>query len=157
MTTQNILSLVSILIGIAGFMYGLWQTFAARRAKELYEWKLSTKGKDIYEIASFLSDHSKTACEEVNSEEFLKLGESNAKMIKHAGLLIAKVEAIAILTWQLIRFCERFDEEHKRDFDKPAIENLDLRIRKLPFMIYISQRLGRSTEVNDPVIRQVNV
>jgi hypothetical protein len=148
---------VSVLIGIAGFVYGLWRTFTARRVKELYEWKLSAKSKDIYEIASLLSDHAKTACEEVNSEEFLKLGESNAKMIRHAGLLIAKVEAIAILTWQLIRFCERFDEEHRRDFGKPAIEDLDLRIRKLPFMIYTSRRLGRSTEVNEPAIKQANI
>ncbi len=128
---QDIWSLVGIIVGLTGIGIGIRQTLCARKSRKLYEEKCLTRIKDACEIIGNLINHATIACQEVKSKEFLRESESNINSIKHVIILTAKIDSIMTLTCQLVRFCERLNEEHQLEYGKLAVADLSSKLRRL--------------------------
>lgn len=154
LSEQDILALVGIIGTFIGVAIAIWQSLRVRKLRKLYEEKCSTRCKDIYDLISHLSNQVTIACKEVKSDEFVREAESNINLVRHVNILTAKVDSIMTLTWQLIRFCERLNEEHQQEFGKPAIEDLSSKLRRLVCIEYIPFGLVELPHPGDSTMEQ---
>jgi len=116
-----VVGVVGVGIGVLGFGLGIYQTRAMRKQSELHKEKCSIRYRDISETVSNLTEHIIVACEIVKSD---CIGKS-----RQCSALSANINSAMSLSRELIRFCNRLDEEYKAEFhdsvDKKTAAHLE--------------------------------
>jgi len=119
------------IVGLAGTALGIYQTLSARRVKSLTREKCSTRCKDLVGIVGSLSGEAAVACE-IAEKDMTRIMDGTYKQgetIRAVSLMNAKVDSLMTLSRQLIRFCERLNEEHEQEFGEPVFSDSDLKER----------------------------
>ena len=111
-----ILSIGSCVIGIAGLIFALIEARGKRKLKTMYEEKSSTRCKDLSTIVESLTGDLRVACNIANTN----CADSTGPCVRLSG----KIDSARGLNQQLIRFCERLNEEHLYEFKHLVDENL---------------------------------
>ena len=141
----NLITIISLGIAVLSLVFAVWQAARSRNLKTLHEEKCGARAKDLFALVSALSDHAHGLCRQVDT---LKSESSvgDESILRILPDLAGKAEAILSLVGQLIRFCERLNDEHLREFRRPAIENLRERLKVLPCMRFIERQLQATVE-----------
>lgn len=115
------LTVIGFVVGIIGLVIALYQTVSARKLRTLYEEKCTTRSKDISSLVADLNDVLADACQFA--------GEQCANE-KGCSRLTAKIDSAMVINRQLIRFCERLNDEHKYEFGYFVDPNLSKNLRR---------------------------
>lgn len=142
------------IFGVGGTMLGIYQTLSARRIKSLVRERCSTRCKDLVGIVSSLSGEAAVACAiaEKDMTRIMDGSYQQAETVRAASLMNAKVDSLMTLARQLIRFCERLNEEHKEEFGVPVFEAAELKAQfaKGPCLGAMSVHLNSGQAVGQP-------
>ena len=114
---------VSIGICILGLVVAVWQTIRERNARQMYRGICVTRCKDLVETVRELADSTSQACK-LKDEHFDDLVAGQPKAIRPLRQLSDQIHGIYLAENQLIRFCERLNEEHREEFGSPIFRDI---------------------------------
>jgi hypothetical protein len=109
------------IFGVVGIAFAIYQTHAMRKQRDFFREKYSIRYKDVSRTVGNLTEHVIGACEIVQKD---CIGKS-----RQCGILSENISSAMSLSLELIRFCERLDEEYKAEFhnniDKGVAKHLE--------------------------------
>jgi uncharacterized membrane protein YccC len=117
------LEAVSIGIGIAGLGAAVWQTIRERNTRHMYREKCETRCKDLVETVRELAYSISHACR-IQNDHLKNIRTNQPDAISPLLGLSNQIHAINVAEKQLIRFCERLNEEHREEFGAPIFPDI---------------------------------
>jgi hypothetical protein len=124
---------ISLVVGAIGALIGAWQTIKARRVRHMSEEKCETRCRDLVHKVKSLSSQVQIACDIVNND-VVKILKGNCELEEIAQpltLITSKIHAIDTLKKELMRFCERLNDEHEKEFGRKIFQDLEADFDKL--------------------------
>ena len=119
----DLVTIVSTLFGLVGVFLAVFQTFAARKAKRVYESHCRARCKDVVDLVRSMSREVIEACTILSLE--IHRPKSNSPInYDLLAVLGARVNGIRLLTSRLCCFCENLNEEHKEQFGKEIFPDM---------------------------------
>jgi len=110
-------------IGIAGLVIAAWQTLRERNTRKMYREKCTTRCKDLVETVRELAGSTSQACR-IKDEHFDDLTAAQPQAIRPLRQLSDQIHAIYLVENQLVRFCQRLNEEHREEFGSPIFVDI---------------------------------
>ena len=111
----NLITIISVLFGILGIGFGIYQIITAQKVKKLYESYCRIRCKNIVDLTRDMAKEVISASRLLNYH--LKKTYSNSVMsCEQIGFLAAKINGVRLLTLRLRGFCESLHEEHQDQF-----------------------------------------
>lgn len=120
------LTIASVVTGVAGLAFALWQFVRARSARRMYREKCATRCRDLVESVKYLARASNEACR-VKEEHFDELMSGQRRpedALRPLRELSDQIHSIDAVRNQLIRFCERLNEEYEEEFGIRVIDRM---------------------------------
>jgi len=160
MNWANLATIISVIVGIIGALFGLISTFIAfqerkaakqaaaseARVRKMYEEKCETRCKDLVDLVHGLYENAIQACMiiEENVSSIIKSVSSDDCSIRSITTLSSNVKAIMTQSNSLKRLCIRLNEEHKNEFGHLVFENIDECLGSGECMPYIRRENSES-------------
>ena len=130
----DVMTIVGLLVGIFGAAAAVWEAVRIRSARRMFREQCEARCKDLVQAVSQLAESTNGACQ-IKDEHFddLMVGRCEPqKSIRHLRELSDQIHAISVSRFQLQRFCERLNDEHKEEFGKPVFESIRNEFPELP-------------------------
>jgi hypothetical protein len=123
---MEILNIIGFAMGVFGLGFGFWQQKTARKTKAMYREKCATRCKDLVETVGGLDEAATQACriKLASIDEYIGEVSRAGKDIRPLRELSDQIHSIYVLKKQLVRFCERLNEEHEEEFGHPVYDRL---------------------------------
>jgi hypothetical protein len=116
----DFMTIAGFAIGIVGLLIAIWQIISARNVRKMYREKCETRCKDLVETVGQLAQTVTQACKikDENLDELITGKCDPGKVVRPLRQLSDQIHAIDLSKNQLVRFCERLNDEHLEEFDE---------------------------------------
>lgn len=124
--SADLMNSVGFIVGILGVLATFWQMYTAKNTRKMYEEKCKTRCKDLVQTVGQLQQAVYLACK-IKDEYFDDL--MTGKCIPNQDIrplrqLSDQIHSIDGSKNQLIRFCDRLNEEHLEEFGILIYKNI---------------------------------
>jgi hypothetical protein len=124
--STDFLTVISFAIGIIGFLIAIWQIISARNARRMYREKCETRCKDLVETIGQLKQAVNQACriKDENLDDLMRGSCEPSQAIRPLRQLSDQIHSIYVSNNQLVRFCERLNDEHFEEFGQRVFDDI---------------------------------
>ena len=124
MNQNDLISVISLVIGVIGLLIAIYQTYSMQKMKGVLKQKNIERCRVVFLAVTTLAKDAREACQIVDSDCRHQNG-------KKCSILTAKVNSILTITMQLANFCDTLNQEHKKEFGEFVDEQLNKKIKDL--------------------------
>jgi hypothetical protein len=119
----DLITVVSVIVGVVSLAIAIYQTVSARRARHVYETSCKGQCKRIVGLTKSIAEEVSRACEIIETEESWQVS-SRTSGPDPRVTLAAKINAIRVLASQLVQYCDNLNDEHADRFGKRLFEDM---------------------------------
>ncbi len=147
------LETIGLCFGALGLAVGLYQTVSARKAKKVHRDSCRTRCRDASNKTLRLGNYLVGLCNVLTRSEVMQPLVQKPSTARHFAALHSSLGATIDVAQDLVRFCERLDEDHRYQFAEDAIPKEEIeelkKIRSCLIEIERSSELRESSGVRN--------